>query len=90
MAFEEAIAMAMENTARKDVAHGGRLVKPNDADAPEITARFADPDGNALGLRQEQDAATHTAVAGGTRVARGMTNGTGNLCGCDRLGAGTS
>ena len=35
------------------VAHGGRIVQPVGADAPEITARFADPDGNVLGLYQE-------------------------------------
>lgn len=35
------------------VAHGGRIVQPIGADAPEITARFADPDGNVLGLYQE-------------------------------------
>jgi predicted enzyme related to lactoylglutathione lyase len=34
-------------------AHGGRLVLEIGADAPEITARFADPDGNVLGLYQE-------------------------------------
>ena len=34
-------------------AHGGRIVQPIGADAPEITARFADPDGNVLGLYQE-------------------------------------
>jgi predicted enzyme related to lactoylglutathione lyase len=35
------------------VAHGGRIVQPVGADAPELTARFADPDGNVLGLYQE-------------------------------------
>jgi uncharacterized protein len=35
------------------VANGGRIVQPLGADAPEITARFADPDGNVLGLYQE-------------------------------------
>lgn len=34
-------------------ANGGRVVQPIGADAPEITARFADPDGNVLGLYQE-------------------------------------
>lgn len=32
------------------VAHGGELVQPIGADAPEITARFRDPAGNVLGL----------------------------------------
>ena len=35
------------------VAHGGRIVQPLGVDAPELTARFADPDGNVLGLYQE-------------------------------------
>jgi predicted enzyme related to lactoylglutathione lyase len=35
------------------VAHGGLIVQPLGADAPEVTARFADPDGNVLGLYQE-------------------------------------
>ena len=34
-------------------AHGGRIVQPIGVDAPECTARFADPDGNVLGLYQE-------------------------------------
>lgn len=35
------------------IAHGGELVQPIGADAPEITARFRDPAGNALGLYQQ-------------------------------------
>ena len=35
------------------VAHGGEIVQPIGADAPEITARFRDPGGNILGLYQE-------------------------------------
>src|SRR6516162_4714939 len=35
------------------VAHGGQLVQPIGADAPEITARFRDPAGNVIGLYQE-------------------------------------
>ena len=35
------------------VAHGGKIVQPIGADAPEITAGFADPAGNVLGLYQE-------------------------------------
>jgi predicted enzyme related to lactoylglutathione lyase len=34
-------------------AHGGSIVQPVGADAPEITARFTDPYGNLLGLYQE-------------------------------------
>ncbi len=34
--------------------HGGELVQPIGADAPEITARFSDPAGNVLGLFQER------------------------------------
>jgi predicted enzyme related to lactoylglutathione lyase len=35
------------------IAHGGDIVQPVGADAPEITARFRDPGGNVLGLYQE-------------------------------------
>jgi predicted enzyme related to lactoylglutathione lyase len=35
------------------IAHGGELVQPIGADAPEITARFRDPGGNVMGLYQE-------------------------------------
>lgn len=35
------------------VAHGGEIVQPIGADAPEITARFRDPGGNVIGLYQE-------------------------------------
>jgi len=35
------------------VAHGGKVVQQIGADAPEITARFADPAGNVLGLYQQ-------------------------------------
>lgn len=35
------------------IAHGGELVQPMGADAPEITARFRDPAGNILGLYQQ-------------------------------------
>jgi len=35
------------------IAHGGELVQPIGADAPEITARFRDPAGNVMGLYQE-------------------------------------
>ena len=42
-----------EATADAVVAHGGRIVQPLGADAPEITVRFADPDGNVLGLYQD-------------------------------------
>ena len=35
------------------LAHGGEIVQPIGADAPEITARFRDPAGNVLGLYQE-------------------------------------
>jgi predicted enzyme related to lactoylglutathione lyase len=34
---------------------GGRIVQPLGVDAPELTARFADPDGNVLGLYQEPE-----------------------------------
>src|SRR6266540_5803566 len=35
------------------IAHGGELVQPIDADAPEVTARFRDLAGNVIGLYQE-------------------------------------
>ncbi|MEO8505612.1 MAG: VOC family protein [Acidobacteriota bacterium] len=40
-------------TAAAVIAHGGKIVREIGADAPEITARFSDPDGNVLGLYQE-------------------------------------
>jgi predicted enzyme related to lactoylglutathione lyase len=40
-------------TVEAVVAHGGRIVQPIGADAPEITARFLDPGGNLIGLYQE-------------------------------------
>ena len=39
-------------TVDKVTAAGGTIVQPLGADAPEITARFADPVGNILGLYQ--------------------------------------
>jgi predicted enzyme related to lactoylglutathione lyase len=35
------------------LVNGGEVGQPIDLDAPEITARFLDPDGNAIGLYQE-------------------------------------
>jgi predicted enzyme related to lactoylglutathione lyase len=35
------------------IAHGGELVQPIGADAPEVTARFRDPAGNVIGLYQQ-------------------------------------
>ena len=35
------------------IAHGGVIVQPIGADAPEITARFRDPGGNVMGLYQQ-------------------------------------
>lgn len=46
------------------VANGGRIVQPLGMDAPEITARFSDPDGNVLGLYQ------HPAKENSRRVAQ--------------------
>lgn len=39
------------------IAHGGEIVQPIGADAPEVTARFRDPAGNVLGLYQEPNPA---------------------------------
>jgi predicted enzyme related to lactoylglutathione lyase len=33
--------------------HGGEIVQPVGADAPELTARFRDPGGNIIGLYEE-------------------------------------
>src|SRR5438477_11961685 len=41
-------------TVDKVRAGGGTIVQPIGADAPEITARFADPAGNILGLYQQR------------------------------------
>ena len=45
---------SIEKTVASIVAHGGRIVQPLGADAPELTARFADLDGNVLGVYQER------------------------------------
>src|SRR5438067_10702962 len=37
---------SVSTTVEAVVAHGGRVVQPVGVDAPELTARFADPDGN--------------------------------------------
>jgi predicted enzyme related to lactoylglutathione lyase len=43
----------MEETIKSVVTNGGKIVQPVGMDAPEITARFSDPDGNVFGLYQE-------------------------------------
>ena len=40
-------------TVETVIAHGGEIVQPIGADAPEITARFRDPAGNVIGIYQE-------------------------------------
>ena len=47
------------------VAHGGTIVQPIGADAPEITARFRDPGGNIIGLYQEPAGSGPTGLAVG-------------------------
>ena len=44
---------SVAETIDKITAHGGRIMQPIGGDAPEITARFADPAGNILGLYQQ-------------------------------------
>jgi len=44
---------SVEAVIKAVVANGGTIVQPIGADAPEITARFADPAGNVMGLYQE-------------------------------------
>jgi uncharacterized protein len=43
----------IETTINLIKENGGKIVQPVGGDAPEITARFADPAGNILGLYQE-------------------------------------
>ncbi|MDP9361372.1 MAG: VOC family protein [Acidobacteriota bacterium] len=43
-----------EATIAAVVAHGGEVVQPIGADAPEITARFRDPAGNVIGVYQQR------------------------------------
>jgi predicted enzyme related to lactoylglutathione lyase len=40
------------------LAHGGEIVQPVGADAPEVTAQFRDPAGNVIGLYQEPGRST--------------------------------
>jgi len=42
------------------VRQGGKIVQPLGMDAPEITARFADPAGNVFGLYQQPVAVPHS------------------------------
>ena len=44
---------SVAETIDKVIAAGGKIVQPIGGDAPEITARFADPAGNILGLYQQ-------------------------------------
>jgi hypothetical protein len=44
---------SVEQTVASIVELGGRIVQPLGVDAPEVTARFADPDGNVMGLYQQ-------------------------------------
>ena len=50
------VYVMVDNVAKTSDAitkNGGRIVQPLGADSPEKTARFADPDGNVLGLYEE-------------------------------------
>lgn len=42
-------------TLERVLAHGGQIVQAVGVDAPEITARIADPAGNVIGLYQERE-----------------------------------
>ena len=44
---------SVADTIKAVLAHGGEIVQQIGGDAPEITARFRDPEGNVLGLYQE-------------------------------------
>ena len=43
----------VEEAVARVVAHGGDIVQPVGADAPEVTARFRDPAGNVIGRYQD-------------------------------------
>jgi predicted enzyme related to lactoylglutathione lyase len=47
-------------TVEAVIAHGGELVQPIGADAPEVTARFRDPAGNVIGLYHEPGSSTNS------------------------------
>jgi len=57
----------VSRSAKAVVKHGGKIVQPIGVDAPEITARFADPTGNVFGLYQDP---TPRAVAAMMRKLR--------------------
>jgi len=44
---------SVASTVDMVVIHGGEIVQPIGADAPQITARFRDPAGNVIGLYQQ-------------------------------------
>ena len=44
---------SVADTVDAVIAHGGEIVQPIGADAPELTARFRDPGGNVIGLYEE-------------------------------------
>ncbi len=46
----------IQRTINAVLENGGTIVQPVGGDAPEITARFADPAGNIIGLYQERAA----------------------------------
>jgi hypothetical protein len=45
---------SVATTLEAVLARGGEIVQPIGADAPEITARFRDPDGNVVGLYESE------------------------------------
>jgi predicted enzyme related to lactoylglutathione lyase len=48
----------VEAAMARVVAHGGDIVQPVGADAPEVTARFRDPAGNVVGLYEDPSLAS--------------------------------
>jgi uncharacterized protein len=54
---------SVAETLASAVAHGGEVVQPIGADAPEITARVRDPAGNVIGLYQEPPRAPEAPAA---------------------------
>ena len=62
-------------SAKAVVQHGGKIVQPIGVDAPEITARFADPAGNVFGLYQDPTPEAVEAMM--RRLRRGGGGGSG-------------
>lgn len=58
---------SVADSVKAVLAHGGELVQPIGAEAPEITAHVRDPAGNVIGLYQEPGGADADDPAGAQR-----------------------